>query len=146
MNQSLSLAPGSYQLVFTAYNTAGTHVNATRDITVSGNGSASFSLSGNAFVIGWRGGAIHVPVTVTPSSGFTGQVALSCSVSGPSGAVSIPACTISAQPPAISGSSSVTGYVYVTTQTTTTLGNYTLNVKGTTGSLSQSVNISFTVN
>jgi hypothetical protein len=146
MNQSLSLAPGSYHLASTAYNTAGTHVNATRDITVSGSSSASFSLSGSSFVIGWRGGAIHVPITVMPSGGLTGNVALACSVSGPSGAVSVPACTISAQPPAITGSSSVTGYVYVTTQTTTTLGNYTLKVNGSNGSLSSSVTIPFTVN
>ena len=144
MNQSLSLAPGTYHLAFTAYNTTGTHVSATRDITVSGSSSSSFSLSGNSFTIGWRGGAIHVPVTVTPS-GFTGQVALGCSVSGPSGAVSIPACTISAQPPAITGSSSVTGYVYVTTQTTTTLGSYTLNVRGSAGTVSNSATIPFTV-
>jgi hypothetical protein len=146
MDQSLSLASGSYQLTFTAYNTAGTHVYATRNITVSGSGSASFSLSGNSFVIGWRGGAIHVPIKVTPSGGFTGKVALACSVSPPSGAVSIPTCTISAQPPSITGSSSVTGYVYVTTKTTTTLGNYVLNLKGTYGSLTKSVSIPFTVN
>ena len=145
MNQSLSLAPGSYQLAFTAYNASGTHVNATRDITVSSSGAASFSLSGNSFVIGWRGGAIHVPIAVTPSGGFTGNVALACSVSGPSGAVSVPACTISAQPPAITGSSSVTGYAYITTKSTTTLGSYTLIVKGTSGSLSKSTSIPFTV-
>ena len=145
MNQSLSLAPGSYQLTFTAYNASGTHVNATRDITVSSSGAASFSLSGNSFVIGWRGGAIHVPIAVTPSGGFTGNVALACSVSGPSGAVSVPACTISAQPPAITGSSSVTGYAYITTKSTTTLGNYTLIVKGTSGSLAKSTSIPFTV-
>jgi hypothetical protein len=146
MDQSLSLASGSYQLTFTAYNTAGTHVYATRDITVSGSGSGSFLLSGNSFVIGWRGGAIHVPIKVTPSGGFTGTVALACSVSPPSGGVSIPSCTISAQPPSITGSSSVTGYVYVTTKTTTTLGNYMLNLKGTYGSLTKSVSIPFTVN
>jgi hypothetical protein len=60
--------------------------------------------------------------------------------------VSIPACTISAQPPSITGSSSVTGYVYVTTKTTTTVGNYMLNLKGTYGSLTKSVSIPFTVN
>ncbi|WP_162601605.1 chitobiase/beta-hexosaminidase C-terminal domain-containing protein [Occallatibacter savannae] len=145
MNQTLSLAPGSYHLVFTAYNTAGTHVYATRDIAVAGTSSAAFSLSGSSFVIGWRGGAIHVPVRVTPSGGFTGQVVLGCSVGGPSGAVSNPACTISAQPTVITGSSSVTGYVYVTTQTTTTLGNYTLKVKGSAGGLGSSANIPFTV-
>jgi hypothetical protein len=103
-------------------------------------------LSGNSFVIGWRGGAIHVPIKVTPSGGFTGKVGLACSVSPPSGAVSIPACTITAQPPSITGSSSVTGYVYVTTKTTTTLGSYMLNLKGTYGSLTKSVSIPFTVN
>lgn len=146
MTESLALAPGSYTLTFTAYNTSGTHVYATRDITVSGTSSGSFSLSGSSFTIGWRGGSIHVPITVTPSGGFTGNVALSCSVSGPSGAVSVPACTVSTQPPAITGSSSVTGYVYITTQSTTTLGNYTLNVSGTGGGSSNSTSISFTVN
>ncbi|WP_162601498.1 chitobiase/beta-hexosaminidase C-terminal domain-containing protein [Occallatibacter savannae] len=146
MSQALSLAPGSYQLTFTAYNAAGTHVYATRNITVASSGSASFSLSGGPFVIGWRGGAIHVPIKVTPSGGFTGTVALACSVSPPSGGVSIPACTISAQPPVITGSSGVTGYAYVTTKTTTTLGNYTLNLKGTSGSLAKSISIPFTVN
>jgi len=34
MDQSLSLAPGSYKLTFDAYNTSGTHVYAYRDITV----------------------------------------------------------------------------------------------------------------
>ncbi|MGH9589267.1 MAG: hypothetical protein ACRD25_02685, partial [Terracidiphilus sp.] len=145
MDQSLSLAPGSYQLIFTAYDTAGNHVNATRDITVTGGG-ASFSLSGSSFTIGWRGGSIHVPVTVAPSGGFTGQVALTCSVTGPSGAVSVPACSVSTQPPTITGGSSVTGYLYVTTQTTTSLGNYTLNVQGTYGSVSNATSIPFTVN
>jgi hypothetical protein len=146
MNQSVSLAPGSYQLIFTAYNSAGTHVYLARDVTVSNSGSASFSLSGSSFTIGWRGGSIHVPVTVTPSGGFTGNVALSCSVTGPSGATSVPACTVSAQPPSITGSSSVKGYVFVTTQTTTSLGSYTLNVQGSSGSASNSTSIPFTVN
>jgi hypothetical protein len=148
MNHSLPLAAGTYKLTFTAYNSAGTHVYATRDITVSGSGSsgASFSLSGSAFTIGWRGGAIHVPITVTPSGGFTGTVTLSCAVTGPSGAVSIPACTISTQPPAITGTAAVKGYVYVTTQSTTTKGSYTLNVKGTYGSQTQSTSLPFTVN
>jgi hypothetical protein len=147
MNQSVSLAPGSYSLIFTAYNsTKGTDVKLTRDFTVSGSGSASFSLSGNSFVIGWRGGALHVPITVSPSGGFTGKVGLTCSITGPSGDVSVPACTVAEQPPTISGTSSVTAYVYVTTQTTTSLGSYTLNVNGTYGSLSKSVSLPFTVN
>lgn len=109
--------------------------------------TASFTLSGNSFVIGWRGGVIHVPVTVTPSGGFTGSVTLSCSVTGaPAGAVSIPTCTISAQPPAITGSSAVTGKIYVQTVSSTTKGNYTVMVQGTTGSVSDSTSIPFSVN
>jgi hypothetical protein len=146
MNQSLALSAGTYKLTFTAYNSAGTHVYATRDITVSGSSSTSFSLSGNSFVIGWRGGAIHVPITVTPSGGFTGAVTLGCSVTGFSGAVSVPTCTVSTQPPAITGSTAVTGKIYVQTMSTTTKGSYTVKVTGTSGSQSHSVTIPFTVN
>src|SRR6185312_5431735 len=46
MNQQLALAAGSYQLIFVAYNTAGTHVSATRDITVSGSGCSAPSSNG----------------------------------------------------------------------------------------------------
>ncbi len=147
MDQSLALAAGSYTLTFDAYNSSGTHVYATRDITVSGgNSSGSFSLSGSSFVIGWRGGVIHVPVTVTPSGGFKGTVTMSCSVTGPSGAVSIPTCTVSTQPPAIAGSGAVKGTIYVQTVSTATKGNYVAHVSGKSGSLSESTTISFTVN
>ena len=105
----------------------------------------SFSLSGSSFTIGWRGGVIHVPIKVTPSGGFRGTVTLSCSVTAPAGATSIPQCTISAQPPAITGTSAVTGTAYVTTVSTTTIGNYTLVVKGVSGSLSKSVSLPFAV-
>jgi hypothetical protein len=113
---------------------------------VIGSTTQSFALSGNAFTITWRGGSLHVPVTVTPSGGFTGKVPLTCSVTGPSGAVSIPTCTVSTQPPTISGTTPVTAYVFVQTQAATTIGNYTLKVQGTYGGVTQSANISFAVN
>ena len=108
--------------------------------------TASFSLSGSSFTIGWRGGSIHIPITVTPSGGFTGKVPLTCVVTGPTGATSIPTCTVSTQPSTIKGASAVTGYVFIQTQTTTTLGNYVLKVQGVYGSLTQSVSIPFIVN
>jgi hypothetical protein len=113
---------------------------------VIGSATKSFTLSGNAFTITWRGGSIHVPVTVTPSGGFTGKVPLTCSVTGPAGAVSVPTCTISTEPPSISGTTAVTGYVFVQTQAATTIGNYALKVQGTYGGVTQSVDISFAVN
>ena len=112
--------------------------------TKSSGSSPTFSLSGNAFTIGWRGGSIHVPITVTPSNGFTGKVPLTCSVSGPSGAVSVPTCTVSEQPATITSSQSVTGYLFVQSASTTTVGNYTLNVSGTLDGQTHSVNIPFT--
>jgi hypothetical protein len=112
---------------------------------VIGTSTKSFSLSGSSFTITWRGGSIHVPITVTPSGGFTGLVPLTCSVTGPSGTVSIPTCTVSTQPPAITGTTAVKGYVYVQTQKTTTIANYTLKVQGTYGGITQSVSIPFAV-
>ena len=108
--------------------------------------TASFSLSGSSFTIGWRGGSIHIPITVTPSGGFTGKVPLTCVVTGPTGATSIPTCTVSTQPSTIKGTSAVTGYLFIQTQTTTTLGNYVLKVQGVYGGLTQSVTIPFIVN
>jgi Chitobiase/beta-hexosaminidase C-terminal domain/Legume lectin domain len=113
---------------------------------VIGSTTSSFTLSGNPFTVTWRGGSVHVPITVTPSGGFTGKVPLTCSVTGPSGAVSLPTCTVSTQPPTISGTTAVTAYVFVQTQTSTTIGNYVLKVQGTLGSVTQSTSISFAVN
>jgi hypothetical protein len=111
-----------------------------------GSTASSFTLAGNAFTITWRGGSVHVPITVTPSGGFTGKVPLTCSVTSPSGAVGLPTCTVATQPPTISGTTAVTGYVFVQTQASTTIGNYVLKVQGIYGGVTQSANISFAVN
>ena len=126
--------------------TLGTSVVSAATYTISSStGTKSFALSGSSFTITWRGGSIHVPITVTPSGGFTGTVPLTCSVLAPSGAVSIPTCTVSTQPPAITSTSPVKGYVYVQTVGTTTIANYTLKVQGTAGGLTQSISIPFAV-
>ena len=126
--------------------TLGTSVVSAASYVIQGTTSnKSFALSGNSFTITWRGGSIHVPIIVTPSGGFTGAVPLTCSVIAPAGAVSIPTCTVSTQPPAITGTSPVKGYVYVQTVKTTTIADYTLNVQGTAGGVTQSVSIPFAV-
>jgi hypothetical protein len=126
--------------------TLGTSVVSSSAYVIGSSASPSFTLAGNSFAITWRGGSLHEPVSVTPSGGFTGRVPLTCSVTGPAGAVSIPTCTVSTQPATISGSVAVTGYVFVQTQAATTIGNYTLKVQGTYGATTQSVNIPFTLN
>jgi Chitobiase/beta-hexosaminidase C-terminal domain/Legume lectin domain len=126
--------------------TMGTSVVSSSAYVIGSSPGASFTLTGNPFTITWRGGSIHEAVTVTPSGGFTGKVPLTCSVTGPTGAVSIPTCTVSTEPATISGSAAVTGYVFVQTQALTTIGNYMLNVQGTYGATTQSGNIPFSVN
>ena len=126
--------------------TLGTSVVSAASYVIGSTTTKSFSLSGTSFTITWRGGSIHVPITVTPGGGFTGLVPLTCSVTGPSGAVSIPTCTVSTQPPAITGTAAVKGYVYVQTVKTTTIANYTLHVQGASGGITSSVDIPFTVN
>jgi len=126
--------------------TMGTSVVSAATYVIQGSSSGgSFALSGSPFTITWRGGVIHVPITVTPSGGFKGAVPLTCSVTAPAGAVSIPTCTVSTQPPAITGTSSVKGYAYVQTVKTTTIANYTLQVQGTLNGVSSSVSIPFAV-
>jgi hypothetical protein len=108
--------------------------------------TASFALSGDAFTLTWRGAVKHIPITVTPSGGFKGSVTLSCAVTAPAGATSIPQCSITTQPPAITGTAAVTGTAYITSVTTTTKDSYTLVVKGVSGSISKTISIPFTVN
>jgi hypothetical protein len=126
--------------------TLGTSVVSSASYVIGSSTAASFTVAGNPFTITWRGGSIHEAVTVTPSGGLMGKVPLTCSVTGPSGAVSIPTCTVSTQPGTISGTAAVTGYVFVQTQATTTIGNYVLAVQGTNGTTAQSISIPFTVN
>jgi hypothetical protein len=125
--------------------TLGTSVVSSAAYVIEGSTSPSFSLNGSSFMITWRGGSLHEPITVTPSGGFTGKVPLTCSVTGPVGAVSLPTCSVTTQPGTITGSGSVTGYVYVQTTSSTTAVSYTLKVQGTYGGTTQSFSIPFTV-
>ena len=126
--------------------TLGTSVVSAASYVIQGSTSnASFALSGSTFTITWRGGSIHIPITVTPSGGFKGAVPLTCTVTAPAGAVSIPTCTVSTQPPAITGTSPVKGTVFIQTVKTTTIANYTLQVRGSLNGITSSVSIPFVV-
>lgn len=107
--------------------------------------TATFSLSGSAFTLTWQGASKHIPIKVTPSGGLIGKVVLNCAVVAPSGATAIPTCKVTKQPPTITGTSSVTGYVYVQTQSTTTKANYTLRVHGVEGNINKTISIAFAV-
>jgi hypothetical protein len=67
-----------------------------------------------------RGTAAASTITVTPSGGFTGSVALSCAVTAsPAGATNTPTCSVSA-PSAITGTAAVTATLTINTTAPTT--------------------------
>jgi hypothetical protein len=59
-----------------------------------------------------------------PSGGFTGSVALSCTVTGPATAVDLPTCSVAA-PPAITGTAAVTATLTVNTTAASSSSNAT---------------------
>jgi hypothetical protein len=77
--------------------------------------NTGFTLTGPAITIASPGSTGTSTITITPSGGFTGSVALACSVtSSPAGAVDPPTCS-AGQPSAISGGTAVTATLTVNT-------------------------------
>jgi hypothetical protein len=74
-------------------------------------------------------------VSVKPTNGFTGDVALTYSVSGPSGATSPPTVTFTTTPLDITGQSALSSALSIATTSTTTTGDYTVTVTGTGASV-----------
>ncbi len=108
-----------------------------------GSGSTSFSLSNSGTMVvnpGATSGNTAV-ITVSPSSSFTGTVALSCSVAAPSGASNPTTCSLSPTSVSISNSSAQTSTLTATTQSGTTLGNYTATVTGSSGSVAETTSV-----
>jgi len=112
-------------------------------ISPGGSSTPSFSLQGSPVSVS-AGGSASATISVTPNGGFTGTVSLTCSITGNSGASNPPACTV-AQPPAISGSQAVNASIAINTQASTSTGNYTLNVTGTSGTQSASTTVDITI-
>lgn len=126
--------PGSYTASFTVTDDKGLASQpATRTVTV-----ADFSISATpASRTVLAGESAAYTATLTGSSGFSGAV--NFSVTGlPSGA------TAAFTPASLTGSGSTT--LDVTTSTATASGTYTLTIRGTSGPLTRSVNVTLIVN
>jgi Chitobiase/beta-hexosaminidase C-terminal domain/Legume lectin domain len=79
-----------------------------------------FALSGTAVSISSPGTTATSTISVTPSNGFTGSVALTCAVtSSPTGAIDPPGCSVT-QPASIAGTAAVTATLTVTTTAAST--------------------------
>ena len=112
-------------------------------ISPGASGNPSFSLSGSPVSVS-AGASVAATITITPNSGFSGNVTLTCAITGNSGAADPPTCTV-AQPGAISGSQAVNATVAINTQASTSTGDYTMNMTGTSGNTSASTVVDITV-
>jgi hypothetical protein len=112
---------------------------------IQASGSSSFSLSASPTTSIIQGASTTSTLTITPSGGFTGSVALTCSITaGASGTTANPTCSVTT-PPAISGTSAVTATLTINTQATTSTGSYTATITGTAGGVSQTTTVPLTV-
>jgi hypothetical protein len=119
---------GAYTVTVTG--TAGTMTETTvATATVS---VPSFGMSnGGSVNIGTAGTSGTSAITVTPSYGFTGTVALSGAVTtSPSGAASLPTIAFATNPVVISGTAAQASTMTVSTTASTTPGTYAVTVTG----------------
>jgi hypothetical protein len=118
LNTQPATTPGAYTVTVTAASTGSLNATTSFTVSVPANVPAAhlgFTLSSTAVTIASPGPNGTSTITITPSGGFTGSVALSCAVSGgPMGAADAPTCSVTA-PPAITGGTSVTTTLTVST-------------------------------
>ncbi len=122
LNTQSITSPGTYTVAVTGAST--TSLSATTSFTfVVPVASPSFALSGTAVTIATSGPSATSTITITPSAGFNGTIALSCAVTGvPTGAADVPTCSVTT-PPAITGTSAVTATLTVSTTAASTAAN-----------------------
>jgi len=147
VDTTTSTTPGAYTVTVTG--TSGTLTPTTTvAVTVASPTAPNFTLSASPTTLSLTGGATTgntSAISVTPSNSFTGNVALACSVIGPSGATSPATCALNPATAMVSGTGAVTSTLTVSTTTTTTAGTYTVTVTGTSGTLSSNATVTATV-
>lgn len=140
---------GNYNVLVTAKDTSGMFIH-TLGITamVSGaSGAQGFTIasSPNLNIAPGATSGNTSTITVTPTNGFTGSVAVSCAVTAaPTGAVSPVTCSLPS-PVNITGAAAVTSTLTVSSTATTTSGNYVITVTGTSGSVTQTTTVNVAV-
>src|ERR1700722_326996 len=82
----------------------------------------SFALTNTTVSIATPGVSGTSTITISPGGGFTGSVALSCTVTGPATAVDLPTCSVAA-PPAITGKAAVKATLTVNTTAASSSSN-----------------------
>lgn len=142
INTDAALPAGTYTL--NILGTSGALTSSTSIPVVLGvPGVPGFMLSSSAITIATPGMTGTSTIAVTPSNSFTGTVALACSVAS-STLNDPPTCSVSA-PLAITGTAAVTATLTVATSADTAAGTYTVNLSGTSGTLTQGTSVAVTV-
>ena len=104
--------------------------------------SYTLSNSGNLSIAPGASSGNTATITVTPSSSFTGTVALTCAVTTSITSATSPAtCSVSPTSVTISGTTAETATLTATTTSTTSAGAYELAVTGTSGTISESTTV-----
>ena len=114
LNTQPATSSGAYTVTVTAAS-AGSP-NATTSFTVNVPAAPpGFTLSSTGITIAAPGANGTSTITISPSGGLTGNVALSCAVTGgPTGEADAPTCSVTA-PPAITGPAVVTATLTIST-------------------------------
>jgi hypothetical protein len=142
INTDAALPPGTYTL--NILGTSGALTASTSiPVVLTVPAVPGFALSSSPITIATAGMTGTSTITVKPSNAFTGTVALTCSVAS-STLNDPPTCSVST-PPAITGTTDVTATLTVATSSDTAAGTYTVNVSGTSGTLTQGTSVPVTV-
>jgi hypothetical protein len=118
--------PGQYMASVNAVDSSGVATANTKvAVTVTVPPPApSFALTNTTVSIATPGASGTSMITIMPSGGFTGSVALSCTVTAPATGVDPPTCSVSA-PPAITGITGVSATLTVNTTAASSSSNAT---------------------
>jgi FG-GAP-like repeat len=147
---SLAVAADTLTATYTPdSNSSSTYNSATgtNTVTVTAATTPTFALS-NGGNIAVEASAITgntSTITVTPSNGFTGAVALTCAVTTTPANPTSPATCAVTPLATISGATAQNATLTVTTTTTTTAGTYAVTVTGTAGAITMTTIVGVTV-
>lgn len=143
LNSTLSTTGGAYTVTVTG--TSGS-IAPTTAVTATVTAPGLALSNGGSINIGTAGATTGNTslITVTPSNGLTGAVALSCAVTPQTGTP--PTCTMTPPSVTISGTAAQTATLTMITTASTTLGSYSATVTGTYGgTITSSTVVSVTV-
>lgn len=135
-----SLAGGSHSIIASFASTNSNFAGSSSSALMQNLKDFALALSPVSQTISRSTNGIYT-LTVTPLGGFIGNVSLNCS-----GAPASATCNLSSGSVTLNGSNSTQVIVTVKVGQHTTVGNYTMTLKGASGSITQTVPLSLVVN